>query len=216
RASPVLPDIGTTSSGSPGGSVRATCVAVAATALSRPTRSSSWIGCSSPSCRPDSAVSASPGSGSGRPTSFASTVGAAPPTASSSRPFLDGGTLEGNPMPRSLLLTRFLDSQYAQGLELAAASDLLELVPIGAAPVQRYIARLGCRGLVRTDRGEIEESVGCVVGIHFPEDYLRRVQPLEIVRWIAPENVFHPNCALAPNGVPVVCVGKIPPGTPLV
>ena len=119
-------------------------------------------------------------------------------------------------MPHSLPLTRFLDSQYAQGLELAAASDLLELVPIGPAPVQRYIARLGCRGLVRTDRGEIEESVGCVVGIHFPEDYLRRVQPLEIVRWIAPENVFHPNCALAPNGVPVVCVGKIPPGTPLV
>jgi hypothetical protein len=111
------------------------------------------------------------------------------------------------------VFTSFLERQLEGGLRLAAESDLLDLVPMGSAPPQRYIARFHCRGLVRTGDGEVVEADDFGVGITFPDDYLRRADPARVVTWLGPRNVFHPNIS---ERAPVVCVGRLSPGTELV
>ena len=51
------------------------------------------------------------------------------------------------------------------------------------------------------------------VGIYFPDDYLRQASTYQVLTWLDPINVFHPNIA-----VPHICVGEqfLRPGTPLV
>ena len=98
-------------------------------------------------------------------------------------------------------------------MSLAAASDLLELVPVGASPAARYVARYSCRGLVRLASGVIAVAEEFAVGIQFPDDYLRHVEPMRVVSWLAPRNAYHPNIN-ADAGV--ICVGRLAPGTPLV
>jgi hypothetical protein len=98
-------------------------------------------------------------------------------------------------------------------MALAAASDLLELEPIGGSPAARYVADFSCRGLVRLSTGAIDVAERFAVGIEFPEDYLRHVEPMRVVTWLGPPNVFHPNISPV---APVICVGRLAPGTPLV
>ena len=112
-----------------------------------------------------------------------------------------------------LVLDGFLERQHEEGLALSAASDLLDLEPEPADPPARYLARLRCEGLVRSPSGEIETASHFMVGITFPDDYLRRVNPAEVLAWLGPPNVFHPNIIGMP---PVICAGPISPGTPLV
>jgi hypothetical protein len=116
-------------------------------------------------------------------------------------------------MASDKILDAFLRAQEAGGMALAAASDLLELDPIGASPAARYVARYSCRGLVRLSTGVIDVAEAFAVAIQFPVDYLRRVEPMQVVSWLAPRNVFHPNIS---PGAGVICVGRIGPGTPLV
>jgi len=106
--------------------------------------------------------------------------------------------------------TRFLERQLEEGMALAAASDRLDLRPLGPHPAPAYVARFACRGLVRRG-GQVLEHEAFHVGIHFDEAYLRRFDTARVLTWLAPAEIFHPNVAR-----PYVCVGRMLAGTPLV
>lgn len=106
----------------------------------------------------------------------------------------------------------FLERQFHEGLVLSDASDLLELAPLGKAPPAKYLARFRCTGLVKGPSG-IEEADCFDVGIRFPPDYLRRAEPAEVLTWLGPRSIFHPNIS---DRVPLICVGRFGPGTSLV
>jgi hypothetical protein len=105
----------------------------------------------------------------------------------------------------------FLREQFREGMALAAQSDLLRLTPMepGAAP-SFYVARFFCKGLVRQADGQIAEANEFHVGLWFPPDYLRRVEPGQVLTWLDPPNIWHPN--IRP---PAICAGRIAPGTEL-
>ncbi len=107
----------------------------------------------------------------------------------------------------------FLARQLEEGMALAAASDLLDLFPLDGPIPSRYLARFGCTGLVRMPNGRIAEANRFEVGIWFPSDYLRRAEPWEVLTWLGPRNVFHPNIS---HRMPLICVGRLTPGTWLV
>jgi hypothetical protein len=109
------------------------------------------------------------------------------------------------------VLNAFLERQYDLGRELAESSDLLELFPLGDPPIHHYVARFRCKGLTRARDGEIVESELFEVGIRFPLDYLRRADPGEVLTWLGPQEIFHPNIR-----APFICVGRLAPGTGLV
>jgi hypothetical protein len=66
---------------------------------------------------------------------------------------------------------------------------------------------------VRTASGDVTEANRFAVGIAFPHDYLRRADPFQVLTWLGPRNVFHPNIS---DRAPFICVGRIAPGMPLV
>ena len=106
----------------------------------------------------------------------------------------------------------FLKTQLEQGLALAAESDILSLRPVEGEPaLRRFVTRFRCRGLTRERDGTIRESSDFLVGITFPRDYLRRVDPAEVLTILHPLNIWHPNIM-----GPAVCVGHITPGMSLV
>jgi hypothetical protein len=107
----------------------------------------------------------------------------------------------------------FLDKQLEQGQALAEQSDLLELQPMGATLPQHYLAHFRCKGLVRTWTGEIIEAEHFDVGVRFPDGYLRGANMFDVLAWFGPTNVWHPNIS---NRAPVICVGRLAPGTSLV
>src|SRR3970040_1391125 len=96
-------------------------------------------------------------------------------------------------MSRDPVYEAFLACQYEEGMALASASDLLELIPLDGSPPSRYIAPFGCTGLVRLANGRVAEADRFEVGIWFPSDYLRRAEPWEVLTWLGPRQVFHPN-----------------------
>lgn len=107
----------------------------------------------------------------------------------------------------------FLARQFEEGMALAAASDLLTLVPFGDVPPDRYVAEFRCRGLVRGEDTDVIETDRFAVGIWFPVGYLRWAEPWQVLTWIGPRHVFHPNIS---DQSPFICVGRLAPGTPLV
>ena len=111
------------------------------------------------------------------------------------------------------IFTAFLQRQFEEGMALAAASDLLELAPLPGRPPQRYIALFNCDGLVRSSGFEVKVTNHFEVGISFPTDYLRRAEPFEVLTWLGPREVFHPNIS---DKAPFLCVGRLAPGTSLV
>jgi hypothetical protein len=113
---------------------------------------------------------------------------------------------------RDPIFEQFFRRQCEEGLALAAESDLLELTVCPVAPPS-FVATYRCRGLVRLDDGRIEQANFFQAGIWFPPDYLRRVDPFQILRWFGPANVWHPNIS---DTWPLICVGRLTPGTPLV
>ena len=106
---------------------------------------------------------------------------------------------------------RFLRRQREEGMALAAASDLLELEE-HPFPPPSFVATFHCKGLVRMPSGTIEEANYFQAGIWFPPDYLRRVDPFEILRWFGPPNIWHPNIS---DAMPLICIGRISPGMSL-
>jgi len=109
------------------------------------------------------------------------------------------------------ILHSFLELQAEEGLALARSSDILELdcLPTG----QHFVAHYSCRGLVRERGGLVREAASFHVGFFFGADYLRSVNPFEVLTLFGPPNTFHPNVAF---GAPFICVGRIAPGMPLV
>jgi hypothetical protein len=113
---------------------------------------------------------------------------------------------------RDKVLQAFLARQLEQGLALAAQSDVLKVTPIGGMPPQHFLAEFHCRGAARMRSGEIVVSRRRhVVGVFFPDDYLRRAEVPQVLTWLAPANIASPH--IAP---PFICTGRINPGTPLV
>ena len=107
----------------------------------------------------------------------------------------------------------FLRRQLEEGMALAKSSDVLDLTPLpGGDPPCRYIAHFeGRRGLVRDQRGQIVEFEKFMVGIWFPEDYLRHVNIPQVLNYLGPHpEPWHPN--IRP---PFLCA-HIEPGTALV
>ena len=102
------------------------------------------------------------------------------------------------------VLEAFLQQQFQQGMVLAEQSDLLELVPLAK---DRYIARYQSKGLVCAPSGEIVDAADFAVGIWFASDYLWEVHPAQLLTWLHPHNVWHPNIRS-----PAICVGHISPG----
>ena len=108
------------------------------------------------------------------------------------------------------VLEGFLRQQHEDGLALSRNSDLLDLLPGDGDPPRRYVARFSCTGLVLRN-GAVEEASHFEVGIWFPDDYLRNIEPTRVVTWLTPPAVFHPN--IRP---PLICLGRLGVGASLV
>jgi hypothetical protein len=119
-----------------------------------------------------------------------------------------------------LVLDRFLGRQLEDVTDLTADSDRLSVVPLpGSQPPSRYLVRFQCTSLVLGTGGPIELDGLYDLGIWFPADYLRRINPAQVITWLAPRNIWHPNIGPAPLTAahPIfVCPGRLTPGTPLV
>jgi hypothetical protein len=108
------------------------------------------------------------------------------------------------------ILDSFLERQQREGTSLAESSDVLELHPIGPPPARRYLARFHARCLVRRG-GRVTAVERFDVGIRFPDSYLRRIAVPEVLTWLAPIDVWHPNVLF-----PMICPGRLLPSTGLV
>ena len=109
------------------------------------------------------------------------------------------------------VLTGFLERQDEEATALAEASDRLELVPIDGPPPQRDIASFRARGLALGPDGQVREADRCDMAIWLPDDYLRHVEPAQVLTYLGPEpSPWHPN--IRP---PFICL-HVRPGTPLV
>jgi hypothetical protein len=106
-------------------------------------------------------------------------------------------------------LEGFLRVQFEKGMALAARSDILELEALGAPPVQTYMARFRARGLVR-EGNDVVEWDQLEVGIHFGANYLRHVDPAQLLTLCAPVHAWHSNIRM-----PFICPGVLRPGTEL-
>jgi hypothetical protein len=113
-------------------------------------------------------------------------------------------------MAQDRVLRNFLERQHEDGMALAAASDFVELRLLGGAPITAYFAHFNCTGLVRRD-GQVVEHEDFLVGICFPDTYLRQFDTARVFTWCEPAEIWHPN--IRP---PFICAGSMEPGTPLV
>jgi hypothetical protein len=133
------------------------------------------------------------------------------------------------------IFARFLHRQAEDALALAAQSDRLDLLPVdslagppsegrleewlrrGDRAFTRYIARFTCRGLVRRADGAIERADRFDAAYWFPPDYLRRANPFQVLTWLAPDEIWHPNIGrIEELDRVLLCIGPVVPGTPLV
>ena len=112
------------------------------------------------------------------------------------------------------VLESFLGRNCEEGLALARESDLLNVFPQRGDPPRRYVAEFRCRGLVCDAGGRVVEASQFLVGISFPDHYLRGpIDQLDVLTWIGPPNVHHCNIS---NRAPLICVGRLEPRTDLV
>jgi len=109
-------------------------------------------------------------------------------------------------------LENFLTKQHAEGMALAAESDLVELVPLRSWPPNEYLAVFRCRGLVRARDGRIVGAHDFKVVIRFPDNYMRNPEPNQVLEWAYPRNVWHPNIS---DKAPLICLGRLGPRTEL-
>jgi hypothetical protein len=110
------------------------------------------------------------------------------------------------------ILKDFLKHNHATGMALAASSDRLELHPEPGDLPQRYVAEFRCRGLVREPSGKIVEADRFLVGILFPDNFLKtKPNAFRVLTWLEPKTIWHPNIAF-----PHLCAGNLRMGTDLV
>ena len=101
-----------------------------------------------------------------------------------------------------------LEAEHEQARGLAEASDLLD---VERRDPQRFVARFHSKALVLGSDGQVREANHFDVGYWFSESYLREVSPAQVVTWLRPAEIFHPNVK-----PPFCCLGPIEPGTSLV
>jgi hypothetical protein len=101
----------------------------------------------------------------------------------------------------------FLEHQLSEAMLLARESDLLAIDPVTP---QHIAVQLRCKGLVKNRSNAIVMANCFTIGIYIPSDFLRRANPYEVVTWLGPMDVFHPN--IRP---PAICIGHLTPGTPV-
>jgi len=111
------------------------------------------------------------------------------------------------------VFNNFLETQLCEALGLAENSDILRFLPAPGALPQQFLAEFHCKGIIQNRDGEIAEGNLFVVGIFLPNDYLRRAAIPEVLTWLGPANVLHPNI-LGPAGA--ICIGHLEPGMGLV
>jgi hypothetical protein len=113
---------------------------------------------------------------------------------------------------RDRIYEAFLMAQLEEARKLNAGSDLVEIAPLprGGWPPCRFIVIYHCKGLVRREE-EVRKHDLFEVGIWFPEDYLRRADPPEVVRLLSPVETWHANIRY-----PFICPGRLQPGLGLV
>ena len=88
----------------------------------------------------------------------------------------------------------FLEKQLEEATAFAAESDILDLEPMRRSPCPRYVASYQAKGLVQSGQGQIVEASGFAVGIWLPDDYLRRVEPAQVLTYLGPHRrPWHPN-----------------------
>jgi hypothetical protein len=114
--------------------------------------------------------------------------------------------------PHERVHRTFLDRQWQEATRLAAESDLLDVYPVAGSPPWRFVAAFSCNGLIRTASGDIQLASRFEVGITLPPSYLRQVEPAEVMTWLGPPEIFHPNVTY--RG-PLICIGYIRPATPV-
>jgi hypothetical protein len=102
----------------------------------------------------------------------------------------------------------FLTQQKHEITQLADRSDILSVRTL--AP-RAYWLHFDSRGLVEPAPGEIVEHVGFDVGVYLHEGYLRHVDEPRVLTLAHPASCWHPNAR-----APLICIGPIAPGTPLV
>ena len=110
-----------------------------------------------------------------------------------------------------LVRRSFLLAQEREGRELAAASDIVSIEPLGSSPHERYLVRFDARSVLADGEGPREANSVFAVGVWFPSDYHRQVAMPQVLTWLGPREFFHPNV----HG-PFICLGTFRPGTPLV
>jgi len=106
--------------------------------------------------------------------------------------------------------TGFLEAQEREGRALEAASDIFSLETLGPSPHQRFVARFELRTVVLADGAPREADGVCAVGIWLAPEYHLRVVVPQVLTFLGPRELFHPNV----KG-PFVCLGDLVPGTPL-
>ena len=107
--------------------------------------------------------------------------------------------------PRDRIRESFLTVQFTAGMKLAAASDIMDLIPVSACdPPDRYILRLHSRGLIRDNDGCVRAADQFDVGIWFHADYQRHADPKRVLTLLSPAATWHPNIRF-----PFICAGHI-------
>ena len=108
------------------------------------------------------------------------------------------------------IFNRFLDESWRNAKALSDESDILELVPFGEPPYAVVVAQFRAKCYVKTPRG-VSVHEGFSVGFRFPENYLSLALPWEVMQFISPPNIVHPNVR------PIaICLGTgLRPGTEL-
>lgn len=112
------------------------------------------------------------------------------------------------------IFASFLTRQLDEAAELNRESHLVRLLPLPStpdAPPARYLVRYGCKGLVELRPGVVEVAEEFYACVDFPLEYVRRADPVQVLAWLEPVNIFHPN--IRP---PFICIGRLAPATPLV
>jgi hypothetical protein len=113
------------------------------------------------------------------------------------------------------ILATFLNAQYERAMALASASDFLDLTAIRepGLPPDKYIATFACQTALRLGDDTITIAPTRVnIGIFFAADHLRRRPDMsQLVSWLAPGNIVHPNIR-----APFVCLGSFDAGITLV
>jgi hypothetical protein len=104
----------------------------------------------------------------------------------------------------------FIESQNIAAAALNQASDIVEITPKQLKRGHLYAVRMLCRGLVN-EGGKIKDHDQFELLVHFPEHYLRRCSPVELICWVSPATVWHPN--IKP---PFLCLGRLTPGMKIV